>query len=81
MILQTDSDVDRAASLMALYELRTKLRQYNDDNSLRQAREKVAALSARQPPADTTATQASATSSPRPPAIAHRHSQYTYPRS
>ncbi|CAK7564909.1 MAG: hypothetical protein SEPTF4163_002814 [Sporothrix epigloea] len=46
----TESDVNRASSLMALHDLRAKLKQYNDSDSLRQAREKVAALSGRQQP-------------------------------
>ncbi|CAK7205646.1 hypothetical protein SEUCBS139899_008425 [Sporothrix eucalyptigena] len=81
---ETDSDVDRASSLMALYDLRAKLKQYNDSNSLRQAREKVAALSGRQqqlssqPSADNLAGAASPV---QPPPMARRHSQYTFPRS
>ncbi|CAK7266556.1 hypothetical protein SEPCBS57363_002149 [Sporothrix epigloea] len=46
----TESDMNRASSLMALHDLRAKLKQYNDSDSLRQAREKVAALSGRQQP-------------------------------
>ncbi|OAA54751.1 hypothetical protein SPI_08622 [Niveomyces insectorum RCEF 264] len=92
-----DFDVERASSLMALYELRAKLKQYNDGNSLRQAREKVAALSARQPhqhqhqqpqhkltshdTASSPRPVGSSTSSPQPPPLARRHSQYTYPRT
>ena len=86
--VQTDSDVDRASSLIALYDLRAKLKQYNDGNSLRQAREKVPALSGRQqhqqsphPSGDNLAAGASSTSPPNPPPIARHHSQYTFPRS
>ncbi|KJR84862.1 uncharacterized protein SPSK_09747 [Sporothrix schenckii 1099-18] len=83
----TDSDVDRASSLIALYDLRAKLKQYNDNNSLRQAREKVAALSGRQLHQQSPHSSgdnlagASSTSPPNPPPIARRHSQYTFPRS
>ncbi|KAL1902779.1 hypothetical protein Sste5346_000689 [Sporothrix stenoceras] len=84
----TDSDVDRASSLLALYDLRAKLKQYNDNNSLRQAREKVAALSSRQqhqqsphPSADNLVGASSSSPPNNPPPIARRHSQYTFPRS
>ncbi|CAK7275194.1 hypothetical protein SEPCBS119000_006571 [Sporothrix epigloea] len=53
----TDSDMNRASSLMALHELRAKLKQHNDSDSLRQAREKIAALSGRQQPSPQPSTQ------------------------
>ncbi|CAK7219991.1 hypothetical protein SCUCBS95973_004005 [Sporothrix curviconia] len=80
---ETDADVDRASSLMALYDLRAKLKQYNDSNSLRQAREKVAALSGRQQPSSQPSTDnlPSSSSPSQPPPMARRNSQYTFPRS
>lgn len=44
---EIDEDVDRANSLMALYEIRAKLKD-QDNRSLNKLREKVAALHARQ---------------------------------
>ncbi|KAI0428853.1 hypothetical protein F5Y09DRAFT_311919 [Xylaria sp. FL1042] len=43
----TDSDVDRASTLLSLYEIRAKLRE-QDNSSLMKAREKINALAARQ---------------------------------
>ncbi|KAK3942183.1 hypothetical protein QBC46DRAFT_82588 [Diplogelasinospora grovesii] len=43
----SEDDVDRANSLMALYEIRAKLKQ-QDSSSLLKVREKIAALQARQ---------------------------------
>ncbi|CAK7232501.1 hypothetical protein SBRCBS47491_008292 [Sporothrix bragantina] len=78
-----DSDVDRASSLMALHDLRAKLKQYNDSNSLRQAREKVAALSGRQQTSSQPSSDSlvGGASPPQPPPMARRNSQYTFPRS
>ncbi|EPE07841.1 hypothetical protein F503_00563 [Ophiostoma piceae UAMH 11346] len=73
------ADVDRASSMVALHELRAKLKQYNDSASLRQAREKVAALSAHRQAGE----QAAPTSDPAPsqqPPLARRNSQFTFPR-
>ncbi|KAI0974369.1 hypothetical protein F4678DRAFT_458336 [Xylaria arbuscula] len=43
----TDSDVDRASTLLSLYEIRAKLRE-QDNSSLIKAREKINALAAKQ---------------------------------
>lgn len=45
--LKAEDDIDRATSLMALYDIRAKLKQ-QDSTSLNKAREKIAALQARQ---------------------------------
>ncbi|KAF4782453.1 hypothetical protein HER10_EVM0012467 [Colletotrichum scovillei] len=50
---QAEDDMDRASTLMALYEIRAKLKQ-QDNSSLMKAREKIADLAARQQ--QTTAT-------------------------
>ena len=65
------ADVDRASSMVALHELRAKLKQYNDSASLRQARDKVAALSAQRQAGE----HAASTSGP-----AHRNAHFTFPR-
>ncbi|KAL2165471.1 hypothetical protein VTH06DRAFT_770 [Thermothelomyces fergusii] len=44
----TDEDVDKASSLMALYELRAKLRDQQNSQNLTKLREKIAALHAKQ---------------------------------
>ncbi|OHE98949.1 hypothetical protein CORC01_05845 [Colletotrichum orchidophilum] len=44
---QAEDDMDRASTLMALYEIRAKLKQ-QDNSSLMKAREKIADLAARQ---------------------------------
>ncbi|KAI0451474.1 hypothetical protein F5B21DRAFT_383715 [Xylaria acuta] len=43
----TDSDVDRASTLLSLYEIRAKLKE-QDSSSLMKAREKINALAAKQ---------------------------------
>ncbi|KAI0817971.1 hypothetical protein GGR55DRAFT_622843 [Xylaria sp. FL0064] len=43
----TDSDVDRASTLLSLYEIRAKLRE-QDNSSLMKAREKINALAVKQ---------------------------------
>ncbi|KAI1122613.1 hypothetical protein F5Y10DRAFT_253768 [Nemania abortiva] len=43
----SDSDVDRASTLLSLYEIRAKLRE-QDNSSLEKAREKINALAAKQ---------------------------------
>ncbi|KAL2168120.1 hypothetical protein VTG60DRAFT_384 [Thermothelomyces hinnuleus] len=43
-----DDDVDRANSLMALYEIRAKLRDQHNSQNLTRLREKIAALHAKQ---------------------------------
>ncbi|KAF2968171.1 hypothetical protein GQX73_g5451 [Xylaria multiplex] len=43
----TDSDVDRASTLLSLYEIRAKLKE-QDNSSLMKAREKINALAAKQ---------------------------------
>jgi hypothetical protein len=45
--LQLDADLERASTLMALYDIRSKLKQ-QDNSSLLKAREKINALAARQ---------------------------------
>jgi hypothetical protein len=45
---QTDDDVDRANSLMSLYEIRAKLKDQDNNRSLSKLREKIAALHAKQ---------------------------------
>ncbi|KAJ0313708.1 hypothetical protein COL5a_003369 [Colletotrichum fioriniae] len=52
---QAEDDMDRASTLMALYEIRAKLKQ-QDNSSLMKAREKIADLAARQQQQQTTAT-------------------------
>ncbi|KAI1172429.1 hypothetical protein F4777DRAFT_581922 [Nemania sp. FL0916] len=59
----TDSDVDRASSLLSLYEIRAKLRQ-QDNSSLIKAREKINALAAKQKHQMTLADQKKAAFSP-----------------
>lgn len=44
--LQPEDDIDRAHSLMALYEIRTKLKQ-QDTTSIDKLRDKIAALQSR----------------------------------
>ncbi|KAI0107472.1 hypothetical protein GGR51DRAFT_515607 [Nemania sp. FL0031] len=43
----TDSDVERASTLLSLYEIRAKLKE-QDNSSLQKAREKINALAAKQ---------------------------------
>ncbi|KAL2198980.1 hypothetical protein P885DRAFT_75392 [Corynascus similis CBS 632.67] len=45
---QIDDDVDRANSLMALYEIRAKLKDQHNNQNLSRLREKIAALHAKQ---------------------------------
>ncbi|KAF4463101.1 pyruvate carboxylase [Fusarium albosuccineum] len=45
--IQFEDDVDRASTLMALYDIRSKIKQ-QDNSSLLKAREKINALAARQ---------------------------------
>ncbi|EAQ93604.1 hypothetical protein CHGG_01839 [Chaetomium globosum CBS 148.51] len=45
---ETDDDVDRANSLMSLYEIRAKLKDQDNNRSLSKLREKIAALHAKQ---------------------------------
>ncbi|KAI1286579.1 hypothetical protein F5Y03DRAFT_133721 [Xylaria venustula] len=59
----TDSDVDRASTLLSLYEIRAKLRE-QDNSSLIKAREKINALAAKQ--------QHQATATERKAAFAHQ---------
>ncbi|GJC84115.1 hypothetical protein ColLi_06953 [Colletotrichum liriopes] len=47
VVEQGEDDLDRASTLMALYEIRAKLKQ-QDNSSLMKAREKIADLAARQ---------------------------------
>ncbi|KAK4156887.1 hypothetical protein C8A00DRAFT_40688 [Chaetomidium leptoderma] len=45
---EVDDDVDRANSLMALYEIRAKLKDQDNNRNLSKLREKIAALHAKQ---------------------------------
>lgn len=45
--LQVDDDLERASTLMALYDIRAKIKQ-QDNSSLIKAREKINALAAKQ---------------------------------
>ncbi|KAM7202163.1 hypothetical protein V8F33_002880 [Rhypophila sp. PSN 637] len=65
-----EDDVDRASSLMALYEIRAKLKQ-QDNTSLVKLRDKIAALKARQ----------DAENSHNHGARPVPHTRYTYPKS
>ncbi|KAK3341196.1 hypothetical protein B0T25DRAFT_573601 [Lasiosphaeria hispida] len=64
-----EDDVERATSLMALYDIRAKLRE-QDNTSLLKLREKIAALQARQP---YTEKKEGGTDG--------RQSRYTYPKT
>lgn len=68
-----EDDVDRANSLMALYEIRAKLRQ-QDTTSLVKLREKVAALQARQQAEKKDGNTTTTTD-------ARHTSRYTYPKT
>lgn len=46
--LQVDEDVDRASTLMALYEIRAKVKDQDTNRNLSKLREKIAALHAKQ---------------------------------
>ncbi|KAI0486539.1 hypothetical protein F4859DRAFT_470678 [Xylaria cf. heliscus] len=52
----TDSDVDRASTLLSLYEIRAKLKE-QDSSSLMKAREKINALTAKQQQQKASATE------------------------
>jgi hypothetical protein len=71
-LLQTEDDVDRASTLMALYEIRAKLKQ-QDNSSLMKAREKINALAARQ-------QAQSETEKGGKPMETVKHYPYTYPK-
>lgn len=45
---QMDDDVDRASTLMALYEIRAKLKDQDNSRNLSKLREKIDALHAKQ---------------------------------
>ncbi|KAI0009746.1 hypothetical protein F4779DRAFT_352180 [Xylariaceae sp. FL0662B] len=45
----TDSDIDKATTLLSLYEIRAKLKE-QDNSGLMKAREKISALAAKQQP-------------------------------
>lgn len=47
MLNQIDGDIDRASTLLSLYEIRAKLKE-QDNSSLMKAREKINALAAKQ---------------------------------
>ncbi|KAJ9157804.1 hypothetical protein NKR23_g71 [Pleurostoma richardsiae] len=67
-----EDDIDRANTLMALYEIRAKLKQ-QDNTSLMKAREKINALIAKQ--------QAQVAEKRDPKAIEQRQPRFTYPRT
>jgi hypothetical protein len=46
--IQIDDDVDRANTLMALYDIRAKLKDQENNRNLSKLREKIAALHAKQ---------------------------------
>jgi hypothetical protein len=69
--MQPEGDIDRAATLMALYDIRAKLKQ-QDNTSLAKAREKIAALAARQ--------QAQMSAAEKQHVAPARHTQYTFPK-
>lgn len=69
---QGEDDVDRASTLMALYEIRAKLKE-QDNSSLIKARQKIDALAARQQ-AQTELEKDKTRSEPI------RHYPYTYPK-
>jgi Tfp pilus assembly protein PilO len=68
MVQQLEDDVDKANSLMALYDIRMKVKE-QDHTSLLKLREKIAALQARQ---QAEKKEASAN---------QQHSRYTYPKA
>ncbi|ROW01546.1 hypothetical protein VSDG_01979 [Cytospora chrysosperma] len=72
-------DVDRASTLMALYEIRNRLKQ-QDNTGLIRAREKIDAMIARQKKAagQPSGTQGDATQGPERPRPVSR---YTFPRA
>lgn len=67
-----DGDIDRASSLLSLYEIRAKLKE-QDNSSLMRAREKINALAAKQ-----TQTAKEQQNKMAPPS---KDSHYTYPKS
>ncbi|KAL2756289.1 hypothetical protein ACRALDRAFT_1081792 [Sodiomyces alcalophilus JCM 7366] len=69
----SSTDVDRASTLMALYDIRTKLKQ-QDNRSLMKAREKIAELAARQQ------QQAQAQALGKRDGEKGQGSRYTYPK-
>lgn len=71
---ETEGDVDRASTLMSLYEIRAKLKQ-QDNTGLNRAREKLAALAAKQQ-AQTSAGERKDASSAPP----KTQSPYSYPK-
>jgi len=68
MAQQLEDDVDKANSLMALYDIRMKVKE-QDHTSLLKLREKIAALQARQQ-----AEKKEASTS-------QQHGRYTYPKA
>ncbi|WQF77962.1 hypothetical protein CDEST_02976 [Colletotrichum destructivum] len=71
-----EDDLDRASTLMALYEIRAKLKQ-QDNSSLMKAREKIADLAARQQQQQQQQQQQTAPSKKEPEKITSR---FTFPR-
>lgn len=68
--------MDRASTLMALYEIRSKLKQ-QDNSSLLKAREKISALAARQ---QAEVERLKATGPSPAAASTTKHYPYTYPK-
>lgn len=77
---EMEDDLDRASTLMALYEIRAKLKQ-QDNSSLIKAREKIAELAAKQQQQTHTQTHAQ---NPNPVAAAghgkKEGSRFSYPK-
>lgn len=71
--MQIDDDLERASTLMALYDIRAKIKQ-QDNSSLIKAREKINALAAKQQAQQTADRNAKA-------AEEARRSRYSFPRS
>lgn len=69
----TEGDLDRASTLMALYDIRAKLKQ-QDNTSMMKAREKIAALAAKQQVQMMAAERRETSSAPARP------TSYTFPR-
>ncbi len=71
--MQVDDDLERASTLMALYDIRAKIKQ-QDNSSLLKAREKINALAAKQQAQQAADRNAKA-------AEEARRNRYSFPRS
>ncbi len=72
-LCQVDDDLERASTLMALYDIRAKLKQ-QDNSSLLKAREKINSIVAKQQAQQTAERNAKA-------AEEMRRNRYSFPRS